>query len=106
MKFHTYILFSESKKKYYIGSTSNLGERLIRHNQNHKGFTGKNADWKLVYSENFETKQESLKREIQIKNWKSRIMIEKLIADFAKLIQSIPILIGRAGGSNPSSPTD
>ena len=81
MEFYIYIIFSESKNKYYIGATSNLDERLIRHNQNHKGFTGKNADWKLVYSENFKTKQESLKREMQIKKWKSRIMIEKLIAD-------------------------
>ena len=84
MEFYTYIIFSESRDKYYVGSTSNLVERLTRHNQKHKGFTGKNADWKLVHSEFFATRQESLRREMQIKRLKSRIMIEKLIADSLK----------------------
>jgi len=84
MEFYTYIIFSESRDKYYVGSTSNLVERLTRHSQNNKGFTGKNADWKLVHSEFFATRQESLRREMQIKRWKSRIMIEKLIADSLK----------------------
>ncbi|TKC00182.1 GIY-YIG nuclease family protein [Pedobacter cryophilus] len=76
--FFVYILFSSSLNKYYIGSTSNLEERLRKHNSNHKGFTGANSDWVLRYSETFETKIQALKREKQIKNWKSRIMIEKL----------------------------
>jgi putative endonuclease len=33
MKFIVYILFSESKNRFYIGFTSNLEQRLIRHNQ-------------------------------------------------------------------------
>ena len=76
---HTYILFSKSKNKYYIGSTSNLEERLNKHNSNHKGFTGGIGDWKIIYSEKFENYNLALKREKQIKNWKSRVMIEKLI---------------------------
>ncbi|WP_207422150.1 GIY-YIG nuclease family protein [Desertivirga brevis] len=35
-----YILYSSSLNKYYIGSTSNLPERLRKHNTKHKGFTG------------------------------------------------------------------
>ena len=76
---YTYILFSKSKNKYYIGSTSNLEDRIKKHNSNHKGFTGNTNDWEIVYSENFESIQEALLREKKIKNWKSRIMIEKLI---------------------------
>ena len=40
MEFIVYILFSETKNRYYIGYTSNLEERIIRHNQKSKGFTG------------------------------------------------------------------
>ncbi|OXA86634.1 GIY-YIG nuclease family protein, partial [Flavobacterium hercynium] len=40
MNFTVYILFSESKNKFYIGFTSNLEDRIIRHNQKSKGFTG------------------------------------------------------------------
>ena len=81
MKFQVYILFSVLKNKYYIGFTSDLKERLIRHNQKSKGFTGSVNDWKVVYTENYNTKEEATKREIQIKSWKSRIKIEKLIQE-------------------------
>ena len=77
--YFTYILFSKSLNKYYIGSTSDIQERIRKHNSNHKGFTGKTNDWELVYTEKFDSIQKARFREKQIKNWKSRIMIEKLI---------------------------
>ena len=78
--FHLYILFSPTKNKYYVGSTGDtLEERIRKHNSNHKGFTGGVGDWELKYSEGFETKTEVLKWEKEIKNWKSRKLIEKLI---------------------------
>jgi putative endonuclease len=76
--FFVYILFSQSLNKYYIGFTSDLKDRLRKHNSNHKGFTGTRSDWIVKYTEKFETKIEALNREKQIKNWKSRLMIEKL----------------------------
>jgi putative endonuclease len=80
MPFHLYILFSSNRDKYYIGHTGDyLEERLRKHNSNHKGFTGKINDWKIVYTEVFETKEAAYKRERQIKSWKSRSKIKKLI---------------------------
>ncbi|KRD57657.1 hypothetical protein ASE40_14930 [Flavobacterium sp. Root935] len=79
MEFIVYILFSETKNKFYIGFTSNLVERLVRHNQKSKGFTGSVNDWQVVYTENYETKETAHKRELQFKSWKSRIKIEELI---------------------------
>jgi len=78
--FYLYILFSEKINSYYVGVSSNVEERLSRHLSNHKGYTAKVKDWIIVYTESFETKTEALKREKQIKNWKSKTMIEKLIA--------------------------
>ncbi|MBS3739525.1 GIY-YIG nuclease family protein [Mesohalobacter halotolerans] len=81
MKYHTYILYSSSLDKYYIGYTSiSLEERLKKHNANHKGFTGRTTDWLVVYFERFDTKQEAYAREREIKSKKSRKFIEKLIA--------------------------
>ncbi|MCJ0741193.1 GIY-YIG nuclease family protein [Pedobacter montanisoli] len=77
--FFTYILYSYSRNRYYIGSTSDLEKRLAKHNTNHKGFTGGAGDWKIVYFEGFGTREASLAREQQIKSWKSRKMIEKLL---------------------------
>ncbi|MDQ3191676.1 MAG: GIY-YIG nuclease family protein [Bacteroidota bacterium] len=79
--FRIYILFSQSLNKYYVGYTGDtLEERLKKHNSNHKGFTGGKGDWLLKYSEVFEEKSSALKREKEIKKWKSRNMIEKLIS--------------------------
>jgi putative endonuclease len=79
--FNTYILYSHIKDRYYIGYTSDvLSERVRRHNSDHKGFTGKTGDWELKYFETYGTKELALRREKEIKAWKSRIKIEKLIA--------------------------
>jgi putative endonuclease len=79
MEHFTYILFSPSKGKYYIGYTSDLVKRIRRHNEKSKGFTGKNSDWILVYSEIYSSKELAYAREREIKRWKSRKMIIKLI---------------------------
>jgi putative endonuclease len=65
--FHTYILFSTKKNKYYIGSTSNLEERIKKHNSQHKGFTGGVGDWQVFYKEAYQIKFEASRRELQIK---------------------------------------
>ena len=77
--FITYILYSPSRDRYYVGSTSNIEKRLAKHNTNHKGFTGKAGDWGVVYVEAFDSREQALAREKKIKSWKSRKMIEKLI---------------------------
>ena len=81
MPYYVYILFSEQRDKYYIGFTSDtLENRLRKHNSNHKGFTGKSGDWKIAHIEEFDNKQAAMKRETEIKKWKSRKRIELLIA--------------------------
>jgi putative endonuclease len=80
MDFKVYILFSELKNRFYIGFTSNLVERVIRHNQKSKGFTGNVNDWEVVYVENYDTKEEAQQRELIIKSWKSRTKIQELIS--------------------------
>ena len=81
MSHFVYILYSVSLDKFYIGSTSNtLEERIRKHNSNHSGFTGKSNDWKLVYKESFSDKLMAMKRERELKAWKSRKRIELLIS--------------------------
>ena len=74
-----YILHSASLSKYYIGSTNDPVGRVRRHLTNHKGFTASAKDWRLVYSEKYETKSDSFKREKQIKGWKNKKRIEAII---------------------------
>ncbi len=78
--FYLYILYSPSRDRYYVGFTSNLENRIKKHNTNHRGFTGHTGDGILVYQEVFNKKQEASQRERKIKAWKSRRLIEKLIS--------------------------
>jgi len=77
--YYTYILYSTSLAKYYVGSSTNLEERLKKHLSNHSGYTGKTKDWKIVYTEEFDTNSDAIRREKEIKSWKSSIRISKLI---------------------------
>ncbi len=78
--YFVYILYSAQLDQYYIGFTKNISDRLRRHNSKSKGFTNRANDWELVYKEFYKDKLEAMKRERQIKNWKSKTLLEKLIS--------------------------
>ena len=77
--FHTYIIYSESIDKFYVGYTHNLTLRLERHNNGWGKYSSRGVPWNLVYSEEFSSKSEAIKRENEIKKKKSRKYIESLI---------------------------
>ena len=79
MNYFVYILYSVSLDLYYIGSCANLEERLRKHLSNHKGFTSRAKDWIICHFETFSDKTLALKRERQLKSWKSREKIIQLI---------------------------
>ena len=75
-----YILFSETLDKFYIGhTTEQLEERLRKHLSNHSGYTSKTKDWIIVYFEEYQSKSLAYRRELEVKKWKSKIRINKLI---------------------------
>ena len=75
-----YILYSEKIDKYYIGSTSNLKNRIEFHNSEYnKIWSKRGKPWVLVFSHTFETNKEALAAEKFIKKQKSRTFILKLI---------------------------
>ena len=79
MSFFVYILHSALLDQYYIGHTADLQDRLYRHTNSGSKSTKKANDWKIVYTEKFETKSAAAKRELQIKKKKSRSYILWLI---------------------------
>jgi putative endonuclease len=54
-----YILYSTDLDKFYIGRSQNPIARLKKHLTNHKGFTAKARDWKIIYKQSFQTKKEA-----------------------------------------------
>ena len=78
-KAHIDILQSARCGSYYIGSTINTEQRLKKHNSGQVRSTQPKRPWRLVYTEEYNTISGARKREYQIKSWKSREAIERLI---------------------------
>ena len=77
--YFTYIIQSERTGRYYVGYTKDITLRLERHNLGWSKSTKSSIPWKLVHLEKFDLKSDAIKREHEIKSWKSRKKIEKLI---------------------------
>jgi putative endonuclease len=76
-----YILYSPSLNRFYTGfTTGDVNERLHKHLARHKGFTAKAKDWAIVHTEPHPDKPSAMKREKEIKNWKSTVKIKALMA--------------------------
>ena len=82
MQYFVYILYSVAQDLFYIGSCSNPEERLRKHLANHKGFTSRTKDWEICYLECFSEKTAAVKREKQLKSWKSKKKIQILVDDY------------------------
>jgi putative endonuclease len=80
MNYTVYILYSQSKDKYYTGYTQNTDERLLEHNNRATPSTRSGIPWTIVYREECVDKAAAIKREHKIKRMKSRKYIKRLIS--------------------------
>ncbi len=68
-----YVLFSSKFNKIYIGYTSDFKSRFLSHNKlATKGYTVRYRPWEILFTEDFESKSEAMKREKQLKSGKGR----------------------------------
>jgi putative endonuclease len=77
--YYTYIIYSSTINKYYVGSYQDIEGRLQDHLNSRSKYTKVAKDWELKYFETFLTRSEACRREMQIKKMKSRKYIENLI---------------------------
>jgi putative endonuclease len=80
---YTVYILKSINGKYYIGCTDSIERRFKEHNSGMSKYTKDKGPWNLVYKEEFATLSEARKREKQIKSWKKRVAIEKLINNAA-----------------------
>ena len=78
--YYTYIIYSRSVDKFYVGQSANVELRLEFHNSGESRYTSKANDWELVHVEEYLTRTEAIKRENEIKRKKSRKYIEHLLS--------------------------
>ncbi|MCK5491136.1 MAG: GIY-YIG nuclease family protein [Candidatus Pacebacteria bacterium] len=82
--FHVYAIHNIDLDKIYIGHTSDLENRIKRHNgllkNKSKSYTSKNkGEWKLIYSEEFLRREDATKRERQLKSYRGREFVKTKI---------------------------
>jgi len=74
-------------KSYYTGHTDNLEKRLYEHEQDYfKCYTSNRLPVRLVYSCEFETREDALARERQIKGWSRRKKQALIVEDWTSLV--------------------
>ncbi len=74
-----YIIQNQETKRYYIGYTEELQDRLRRHNQGRNTSTNRPGKWAIVHTEEFSDKVNAWKRERQIKKYKGGEAFKKLV---------------------------
>ena len=76
----TYILESIKNGRRYVGSTDDIQQRLKHHNSGANKSTKPYRPWKVIYTEDFDTKPDAFKREMQIKSYKGGRAFKELIS--------------------------
>jgi len=77
--YKVYILQSQKTNKYYIGQTSDINDRIKRHNDGRVKSTKNFRPWKLVHMEKLNDRSDACKRELEIKNYKGGILFKRLL---------------------------
>lgn len=78
--FFVYVLYSSSFDKIYVGFTSDLENRFKSHNElSKKGWTIRFRPWEIVYTEEFQEKQDAMRREKQLKSAAGRDFIWTIV---------------------------
>jgi putative endonuclease len=74
--YSVYILYSESAKRFYIGQTNNVKERIKRHNSGYEISTKPYSPWKLVCEIEKNNRSESIILEKKLKNLNTADLIK------------------------------
>jgi putative endonuclease len=79
MAFTVYILYSPSTNKFYVGQTKDLQRRFYEHNNGQSKSTKHGSPWQIVFTEDFQSRSEAVRREGKIKAMKSKHYIQNLV---------------------------
>ena len=94
MPFWVYILQSEASGTLYVGQTSDLEQRIIRHNSDEPGskrYTHRQkGPWVLLHSERYATRSEAMRREKFLKSGQGREWVKQAMLDGQLNRQSPP----------------
>src|SRR5207237_10703329 len=76
---YVYVLRSTITGRLYVGSTSDLQDRLFRHNNSESKATRHGVPWVLIHHESFGSRSQAVRRELYYKTGKGRDELKKLV---------------------------
>lgn len=82
MPYYVYLIVSE-EGHHYTGHTPDLKRRLAEHNAGLSHATKHGKQWRIVYTEEFPTRKEAMKRERWLKSGVGREWIKNTIAGWS-----------------------
>ncbi len=77
--YFTYALYSERFNRLYIGQSDDIDRRLKQHNTGRVNSTKYYKPCRLIYSEKFESRNEAVRREKELKLKTGREFLKKFI---------------------------
>ena len=92
MKYFVYII-ENPKNRHYVGITTDLNRRLTEHNLGSTKSTRPFRPWKMIYTEEFDSRQTACKREWYLKHSAGRKEKLNIINNYGEVD---PTFAGRA----------
>lgn len=77
--YYAYVLIN-GKGEFYKGHSDDMNKRLREHNSGVTKSTRKANDWKIVYNEEYKTREEAIKREKYFKSSAGRKFLKHKLA--------------------------
>ncbi len=75
----TYVLFSPSINRLYVGSTHDLEARLHKHNSGYERYTRRGTPWILLWAATKPSKSEAMQLENKLKNLNRQRLLALLL---------------------------
>jgi len=79
LKYFVYIIYSVGTDTFYRGQTSNIEDRLRRHNAGREKFTLRGIPWELIWWTEKDTRSEALLLERKLKNMSRYKLIKFMV---------------------------
>lgn len=74
--YYVYVLKSKNFNRYYTGQTDDINTRLLLHNNGSVCWTKRYKPWEIIYTEEYDTREESVNREKYLKSHAGRNWIK------------------------------
>ncbi|MBU1091374.1 GIY-YIG nuclease family protein [Patescibacteria group bacterium] len=84
--FYTYIYYSLSDKRFYIGYTNNIERRVCEHGRGKVVSTSKRNDLKLIFYEAYFSEKDARRREKYFKTTKGKKGLRQMLSESLKEI--------------------